>query len=87
MSDDQKQPVITKEELLEKAKSLAKPIDFDVLLSDGVIEKKGRKYKILSMDKLPQHAKDKIIEISTDGTVKFSNAIKSAEKLVEKLSK
>ena len=87
MSDNQKKPIFTKEGLLERAKSLAKPIDFDALVSEGVIEKKGRKYKILSMDKLPQHARDKIREISSDSTVKFSNVTKSAEKLVEKLSK
>ncbi|MBM4055429.1 MAG: hypothetical protein FJ264_12370 [Planctomycetes bacterium] len=87
MSANKNEFVITKEALLEKAKSLAKPIDFDELIAQGILEKKGKKYKILLMGKLPQHAKDKIIELSNDGTVKFSKATKSAEKLVKKLSK
>lgn len=42
---------------------------------------------ILDMKHLPDHAKDKIIGISSDGKVKFSKATKSAQKLVDKLSK
>lgn len=78
---------ITKKELLEKAKSLAKPIDFDDLIARKILEKKGSKYKILSIEQLPLHARDKLIQIDSEGYVKFSKATKSAEKLVKKLSK
>mgnify|MGYP000114212403 CR=1 FL=1 len=78
---------ITRESILEKAKSLATPIDFEDLIEKGILKKKGAKYKILDMDKLPQHAKDKITEFGSDGIVKFSKATKSAEKLVKDLSK
>ena len=88
MTDDLKKPIITKEELLAKAKSLSTPIDFDELISQGVLEKMaGNKYKILSMERMPQHAIDKISELSSDGVVKFSKVTKTAEKLVKKLSK
>ncbi len=87
MSNDQKGGVMSKEEMLEKAKSLATPIDFEALISDGILEKKGAWYKILDMERLPDHAKDKITEFASGGMVKFSKATKSAQKLVDKLSK
>ena len=77
---------ITKEYVLEQAKSLAKPIDFDELISQGVLEKKGAWYKILLMDKLPRHAKDRITELKSGGYVKFVKGTKRAERLVKKLS-
>ena len=77
---------ITKEYVLERAKSLAKPIDFDELISQGVLEKKGAWYKILLMDKLPQHAKDRMVEYRSDGCAKFAKGTKPAERLVKKLS-
>ena len=88
MTDDLKKPIITKEELLAKAKSLSTPIDFEELISQGILEKMaGNKFKILSMERMPQHAIDKISELSSDGVVKFSKVTKTAEKLVKKLSK
>ena len=87
MSNDRKEGVMSKEEVLEKAKSLATPIDFEALVAEGILEKKGAGYKILDMERLPDHAKDKITAISSDGKVKFSKATKSAQKLVDKLSK
>jgi len=87
MSNDRKGDVMSKEEMLKKAKSLATPIDFEALVAEGILEKKGLGYIILDMKHLPDHAKDKIIGISSDGKVKFSKATKSAQKLVDKLSK
>lgn len=87
MSNDRKNDVMSKEEILKKAKSIATPIDFERLVAEGILERKGLGYKILDMKRLPDHAKDKIIGISSDGKVKFSKATKSAQKLVDKLSK
>lgn len=81
-----KESVLTKEWLLQKAKSLATPIDFDDLIEKGILEKKGARYRILDMKRLPEHAADKIIKISSDGFVKFSTGTKKAERLVKKLS-
>jgi len=76
--------------LLEQAKKLATPIDFDALIAQGVLEKKGAWYKVPDWDKLPEHAEAKAYSIRTDGTdilVKFSKATKAAQKIVDKLSK
>ena len=85
MSEDPNTPV-TKKYLLEKVQSLATPIDFETLISDGILEKKGARYKVLDMARLPQHAQDKIIEFCTDGTVKFSKVTKSVKNLAKKCS-
>lgn len=87
MSNDKKNGVMSKEEILKKAKSLATPIDFEALVSDGILIKNGAWYKILDMERLPEHAKDKIMELASGGMVKFSKTTKSAQKLVDKLSK
>ncbi|MCW8880411.1 MAG: hypothetical protein OQJ89_00395 [Kangiellaceae bacterium] len=87
MSDDKSTPIMTKQEALELAKQLATPIDFDQLIKDGIIEKKGAWYQVLDMERLPKHAKKQITEFTQDGKVKFSLATKSAQKLVDKLSK
>lgn len=79
--------VVTRGELLEKAKSLATPIDLDALVAQGLLEKKGSRYKVVDMRSLPEHVADKIVELSSDGFVKFSVATKSAETLVKKLAK
>lgn len=50
---------------------LAKPIDFETLIADGVLEKNGAWYKILDMDRLPDHATAKIREARSDGCVKL----------------
>lgn len=81
-----------KNEMLEQAKKLATPIDFDTLIAQGVLEKKGAWYKVLDWDKLPEHAKEKVkaIEGGPDGKntlVKFSKDTKTARKIVDKLSK
>jgi hypothetical protein len=78
--------LITKEYFLEKVQSLATPIDFEALISDGILEKKGARYKILDMTRLPRHAQDKITEFCTDGTVKFSKVTKSVRNLAKKFS-
>lgn len=41
MSNDRKSDVMSKEDLLAKAKSIAIPIDFEVLVAEGILEKKG----------------------------------------------
>jgi hypothetical protein len=78
--------LITRQELIEKIESVATPIDFEALIAEGILEKKGARYKILDMTRLPQHAQDKIKEFSTDGTVKFSKVTKSFKNLAKKCS-
>lgn len=48
------------DELTQRAKDLVTPINFDELISAGVIEKKGVWYQINKWNELPEHAKAKI---------------------------
>jgi len=66
MDKKNRQPVISIEELEERARELVTPIDFDALIRAGVMEKHRAWYKILKMDELPAHAKAKIYKIKTD---------------------
>ena len=77
---------ITREYVLEQVKSLAKPIDFDELISQGVLEKKGAWYKIPRMANLPRHVRDRMTEYRSDGCAKFAKGTKAAERLVKKFS-
>jgi hypothetical protein len=77
---------ITREYVLEQARLLAKPIDFDELISQGLLEKKGAWYKIPRMADLPRHVRDRMIEYRSDGCAKFAKGTKPAERLVKKLS-
>lgn len=83
---EEKNTPITKEYLLEKVQTFATPIDFELLISERILEKKGAGYKVLDMTRLPQYAKDKIIEFCADGSVKFAKVTKSVENLAKKLS-
>jgi hypothetical protein len=78
---------ITKEELLEKAKQLAMPINIKALIEDRIIERKGGWYKILDMARLPEYAKAQIVVFRSDGKVKFYKSTNSAQRLVEQISK
>jgi hypothetical protein len=52
--------VLTADEVLRLAEMHATPIDFDQLISNGVLAKSGDWYKLLDMGKLPEHARIKI---------------------------
>ena len=67
--------MISAEEIKQRARELATPIDFDSLIKAGIMEKQGSWYKILKMDELPSYIEAKISSIrSSRGTtlVKFS---------------
>ena len=87
MDKKKRQPVISIEELEQRARELVTPIDFDALIRAGVLEKHRAWYKILKMDKLPAHAKAKIYKIKTDdkGTlVQFRAPSKRLAKMFER---
>lgn len=44
--------IITREQLREEVLELAKPIDFDQLIRDGILEKSGAWYKVLDFKRL-----------------------------------
>jgi hypothetical protein len=51
--------------LLELIKLAATPIDFDHLIADGVLRKHGKRYELLNLARLPEHARRKIRIITT----------------------
>jgi hypothetical protein len=79
-------PMITKEELKERIKVLTTPIDFDALIKSGVLERQGKRYKVIKWNELPPHATGKIKTItqSNKGTfVTFYPVDKKLAKVVE----
>ena len=61
----------TWEELRQLEEMLSTPIDFDRLVADGVLRKKGAWWKILDVSRLPQHVRCKIRAAQTGGLVQF----------------
>ena len=69
---------VTREEVERTLNVLSTPIDFDGLIEAGVLEKRGVWYKILKMDKLPEHVKRRVIanKKTKDGAVVRFSSIK-----------
>jgi len=85
-----KQPIITEEELWQALDDAAKPIDFEALLAEGIIEKDGAWYKVPDMKALPKHASRKIKTVKTGPKgirVQFRPASKAAVSLLKKRPK
>jgi hypothetical protein len=70
----------TVEEIRNQAELLATPLDFEQLVADGILRKRGAWWEVLDMDRLPKHARCKISWIKTGGLVKFS---KPSSKLLD----
>lgn len=64
----------TIEELRRIAEMLATPIDFDQLVGDGVLKKRGAWWQILDWDRLPEHAVQKIQNIKDVGRSRVVSA-------------
>lgn len=85
MDKKKRSPVITIEELEERARELVTPIDFDALIQAGILEKHRGWYKIIKMDELPAHAKAKIHKVITrdkETLVKFRAPSKRLAKVL-----
>ncbi|MGE5712035.1 MAG: hypothetical protein ACM34B_17820 [Nitrospira sp.] len=54
-----------REELRERAKRLAQPIDFEALTAQGLLKKEGSRYRVRNIHELPQHVRDHIVETGT----------------------
>jgi hypothetical protein len=87
MNNDETKTSITYQSIREVILNSATPINFDQLTADGVLEKKGARYKILDLDRLPEHASAKINSYRPDALVTFSKVTKASEKLARMLSK
>jgi hypothetical protein len=66
-------PIPTAEELSRLAELIATPIDFAELIADGVlVERGGGWYEVLDYERLPEHARQKIVEVEAPNLVKFA---------------
>ena len=61
----------TLEEIRRAAEMLATPIDFDQLVADGVLRRRGAWWEILDWQRLPEHAEYKIQNVMTGNRVQF----------------
>lgn len=83
---------LTKEELMELIRETNQPIDFDNLIENGILEKKGAWYKVLKFKELPSEVKARAVEMKqkqANGEVKelllkFSKESKSLERTLKK---
>lgn len=80
----------SKEEIINLAKQLATPIDFEQLEKDGIIDKKGAWYKVIDFKNLPEYASRQISGISIENKeilrVKFPKSWKKAQALYRKMT-
>jgi len=56
--------IMSDEEFRQMAVLMATPIDFEQLVADGVLKKRGRGWQVLDMKRLPEHAAKKIQSVS-----------------------
>jgi hypothetical protein len=79
----------TDKTLLELLKLAATPIDFDQLIAAGVLRKHGRRYELLDLAGVPEHARLKIRIIATSSkttnpVVSFCKPSKQVVRLAKK---
>ena len=85
MEEANRQSVISREELEQRARDLVIPIDFDTLIQQGVLEKRRGWYKILKRDALPSHAEAKISEIRSENGEVFVKLRAPSKRLAKML--
>ncbi|MGO9374667.1 MAG: hypothetical protein ACLQBD_21565 [Syntrophobacteraceae bacterium] len=77
-------------EVRKVAQSFAEPINFQKLIEDGVLTKKGRSYYVRDMNLLPENVGQRIKTITSTRNgqrVTFYKESKSLKKVADKLSK
>lgn len=80
-------PLFSREELMERTRELAVPLDLESLQRSGILRKSGSWYEVLDWERLPEHAKVKIsaIETGEKRRVKFEDTSRAAAKLLKSL--
>lgn len=63
---DKKQSPIDYDELAKHVEQMAKPIDFDSLIKEGLLVPEGKWYRVPDKDALPEHVSKKIKEMRQD---------------------
>jgi predicted transcriptional regulator len=78
-----------RKELAKTAKAFSEPIDFDKLIEDGLIIKKGKSYYVLNIHNLPENIRKRIKDITKTKNglrVTFYKETKKMKNLAEKFS-
>jgi hypothetical protein len=86
MSDE-----LTREEIIEIARELATPIDFDELIAKGIlIHRSAQWYEVINLGALPSHARHQASEAKQDHNGKvffrFPSGWKQAQQFYKKLT-
>jgi hypothetical protein len=80
----------TQKEVIELAKLLATPIDFEALEKTGVIERHGSWFKLLDLKALPEHALKQARAIKSDNKgnsyIQFPKSWKKAQQLYKRMT-
>ena len=71
-------------ELRQTAAILATPIDFDALITDGILRERGEWYEVVDLARLPEHARVKIRAIRPPNLVKFRKPSKKLQKFLRR---
>ena len=83
--DEQEKMVM---EIAKSAKAFANPIDFEQLIMDGILVKKGRSYYVKNMKSLPENVSKRIKEVTQTKNglrVTFYKESKRLKKLASQL--
>jgi hypothetical protein len=71
-------------ELRQTAVVLATPIDFDALITDGILRNRGEWYEIVDLARLPENARVKIRAVRAPNLVKFRKPSKKLRKFLRR---
>ncbi|UVT19002.1 MAG: hypothetical protein H8K03_14450 [Nitrospira sp.] len=82
---------MTRKEWKEGVNQLLKPIDFEDLISGGLLKKAGAWYRFTNIHDLPRHVTDHIIELKATpgvpgGLAKFKLPSPRQRKMLEKIA-
>jgi hypothetical protein len=76
-------------EIAQTAKAFSNPIDFEKLIQNGILTKKGRSYFVTNIEALPENVSKRIKTATTtkEGLrVTFHNKSKSLKKIADQLN-
>lgn len=80
----------SKEELVEIARQLATPIDFDQLEKEGIIQREGAWFRVKNLEGLPKHVSRQAGSYRSDGKggflLKFPKSWKRAQQIYRRMT-
>jgi hypothetical protein len=81
---------VTHDEMLRLLHNLARPIDFDFLVAEGVLTRRGAWFEVDNLHQMPAYMRQQITDVQTDGTggvrVKFGTDRDKVRRLLDELT-